>query len=266
MKLIFLGSGSAFTLGDNYQSNMIFVSEIDQKKMLFDCGSDARWSLKNQGFSFKDIDSVFISHLHADHVGGMEWLAFTTKFTPNIKKVKLYLMTEIEKTIWENVLKGGLTSLNEKEINLSTYFDVQIINADSFFTWSGIEFKPVKTSHVMAGCSHLMPSYGLFFTDHNVKVLITGDTQFTPEQAKPLYQAADIIFHDCELFKNKSGVHSHFEDLKTLTKEIKKKMWLYHYDSEALPNLEKEGFRGFVKKGQCFDFSDPKTLANPDKL
>ncbi len=69
MKLTFLGSGSAFTM-NNRQSNMIL--EDDGKILLIDCGTDIRHSLHQQDLSYKDIDAVYISHLHADHIGGME--------------------------------------------------------------------------------------------------------------------------------------------------------------------------------------------------
>jgi hypothetical protein len=31
-------------------------------------------------------------------------------------------------------------------------------------------------------------------------------------------------------------------------------MWLYHYSSGKLPDAEKEDFKGFVKRGQVFEF------------
>ena len=92
MKLIFLGSGSAFTM-DNYQSNMILETETTEveslslshkgvdvdvdlattrKRLLIDCGSDIRWSLAEQGLSYKDIQNIYISHLHPDHFSGLE--------------------------------------------------------------------------------------------------------------------------------------------------------------------------------------------------
>ena len=54
-KLTFLGSGSAFTLGDaNYQSNILLQKNFDT--MLIDAGGDLRFSLNEQGmhsfFSF----------------------------------------------------------------------------------------------------------------------------------------------------------------------------------------------------------------------
>lgn len=69
MKLIFLGTGSAFTIGaSNFHSNMI-LEDDHKNQLLIDCGSDARFSLHEQGFSHRHITDVYISHLHADHAG-----------------------------------------------------------------------------------------------------------------------------------------------------------------------------------------------------
>jgi ribonuclease BN (tRNA processing enzyme) len=260
MKLTFLGSGSAFTVGKNYHSNILLENDNDQKKLLIDCGSDVRHALYELGLSYNDIDSVFISHLHSDHVGGLEWLAFTTKFAQGCQKSKLFISADLVHDLWEHVLRGGLCSIEENNINLSTYFDVETINHDSSFVWSGLKLKQVKSTHVMSG-DCLLPSYGLFFTANGTDLFITGDIQFTPEECMPYYKKAAIIFQDCELSKCKSGVHAHYDDLITLPKEIKNKMWLYHYNGEGLPNPKKEGFRGFVMKGQSFNFNDKQTLS-----
>ena len=68
MELRFAGVGSAFTTKEYWQSNMI-VSH-DGKNLLIDCGGDIRFSLAELNMSYKDIDAVYISHLHADHIGG----------------------------------------------------------------------------------------------------------------------------------------------------------------------------------------------------
>ena len=83
-------------------------------------------------------------------------------------------------------------------------------------------------------------------------VFITTDTQFCPNQIMDFYKMADVIFHDCEATKFKSGVHAHYDELCTLPKEVKAKMWLYHYQTNDRP-ADKDGFLGFVAKGQEFD-------------
>ncbi len=258
MKLIFLGSGSAFTIGaNNFQSNMLLENE-KKERLLIDCGSDARFALYELGLTYKDINQVYISHLHADHAGGLEWLAFCRKFDKSCERPVLYISENLPHVLWNKVLAGGLSSLQGVEADLSTYFQIQSIPNNGEFTWNGLNIKIIQTVHVISGFM-IVPSYGLIFSADNKTVFLTTDTQFTPHQLADFYKMADVIFQDCETGNPKSEVHAHYDELKTLDPSIKKKMWLYHYNPGSLPDARKEGFRGFVKKGQCFDFANPET-------
>ena len=96
LKLIFLGSGSAFTVGTgNYQSNLLLQKDNDS--LLIDAGGDLRFALYDQHLTYKDIKNVYISHLHADHVGGLEWLAINTHFDRRLLKVNKILVSGWEK-------------------------------------------------------------------------------------------------------------------------------------------------------------------------
>lgn len=258
MKLTFLGTGSAFTIEGNYHSNMILETH-NHKKLLIDCGSDARHSLHELGLTYRDIDSVYISHLHADHVGGLEWLAFTTKFDPEAHKPHLYISEKLVDDLWNKTLAGGLSSLQTEMATLATYFDVHAVKEHDAFVWEKLKIKLIQTLHVMSDFA-ILPSYGIEFTVNNITVFITTDTQYGPYQINDFYNTADIIFQDCEIGEHKSHVHAHYDELVKLPANIKNKMWLYHYNGGELPDAVKDGFRGFVKKGQCFDFEDARTL------
>jgi len=253
MQLIFLGSGSAFTVGgDNYQSNMMLVSPRG-KRMLIDCGSDARFALFDLGLNHRDISDIYISHLHADHVGGLEWIAFTSIFDQPRHRIKLHAAEVLYKPLWENVLCGGLSSLQGKEPSFDIFFDLHPIRDNSSFEWEGIRFSIVQTIHALCGYK-ILPSYGIKFTSGKHKVFITTDTQFAPHQIIDFYEEATVIFQDCETAQFASGVHAHYNELITLPDHIKNKMWLYHYQPGPLPNAKKDGFIGFVAKGQSFNF------------
>lgn len=259
MKLTFLGSGSAFTVGsDNYHSNMLLESDTG-KRLLIDCGSDVRFSLHEVGLTYRDIDAVYISHLHADHAGGLEWLSFTTKFDPLCAKPTLFVNEKTVYDLWNKVLAGGLSSIQGVIADLSTYFHVKPIKENGGFQWEGIEFRTVQTVHIVSGFT-IVPSYGLIFTINDLTVFITTDTQFAQNQLMSFYQMANVIFHDCETNSIRSCVHAHYSELLTLPDEVKRKMWLYHYNPGHLPDAKQDGFRGFVLKGQVFDFSNPKTF------
>lgn len=253
LKMVFLGSGSAFTTGnDNYQSNVLF--EIGRDTLLIDAGTDIRHSLFEQNRTHLDIKSVYITHLHADHSGGLEWLALTTYFDPRYKdKPTLYTSDKLVDDLWHKTLAGGLSTLTKEEATFDSFFHVKPVKPHDSFTWHGIKFNLVQTIHFYSAYE-LMPSFGLIFTYNDTRILFTSDTQNSPKQLMFFYEEADIIFHDCETQPMKSGVHAHYTELLELPLHIRNKMWLYHYNPGELPDAEEDGFKGFIVKGQTFLF------------
>ncbi len=65
----FLGSGDAFGSGGRLQS-CILVSHPGGR-FLIDCGASAMISLRRFGIDPNTIDSIFLTHLHGDHFGGL---------------------------------------------------------------------------------------------------------------------------------------------------------------------------------------------------
>jgi len=85
VKLTFVGTGSAFAKR-NYQNNLLI--ENCTESLLIDCGSTAYRSLAEMKKNPANIKNIFISHLHADHCGGLEEAAFMNYFVfrPMAKK------------------------------------------------------------------------------------------------------------------------------------------------------------------------------------
>ncbi len=258
MKLLFIGSGSAFVTREyNYQSNALLITP-DDKKIMIDCGSDARHALHDLNMDYRDITNVYISHLHADHIGGLEWLAFNRLFDLGCNKPNLYIHKSMQNLIWDRSLSGGLRSLQGEKNELKTYFNVKAV--DATFRWEKVSFKLVKTIHTYND-NKVNPSYGLFFEINKKKIFFSTDTTFQPQLYEKYYLAADLIFHDCEVNDKTACVHTPYSDLLTLEPKIKNKIWLYHYSgtSNTLPDAVKDGFKGFVMRGQMFDLLDKKT-------
>jgi len=248
MKFTFIGVGSAFTK-KNYNSNMII--EDNGKRLLIDCGRTAPEAIRELGLDWKDLDALYISHQHSDHIGAIEEMAFFNYFVLK-RRPALFCNEKLCQDLWNNSLQGGLASIEGKICTLESYFNVYPVGLNESFVFNNTVYTLIQTVHVMNGYS-IVPSYGLFWRTLNNKVFLTTDTQYCPSQIMQFYKDADIIFQDCETAPFKSGVHAHYTDLKNLPAEIKSKMWLYHYNDGELPDAKAEGFAGFASKGQTFE-------------
>lgn len=253
MKMTFLGTGPALgVITHNYHSNVLLHHQ--KETLLLDAGTDVRFSLHAQGYHLTDIQNIYISHLHFDHAGGLEWLALGSYFDPKYQgKPTLIASKKILDKLWRHSLQAGLSTLAETAATLETYFHVQSIGQENQFIWQNMVFKLIPSQHYFSN-RKLMPCFGLFFKHHETSIFFTADTQFNLKKMLPYYEQADIIFHDCETLLIPSSVHANYQDLRTLPLHLKKKIWLYHYNPGTLPDAQQDGFLGFVKPGQMFEF------------
>ena len=260
MKIEFLGSGSAFVLADeNYQSNILLTEEVDgvKKTFLFDAGTTIAESLNKAGYTPQDINNIFISHLHADHAGGVEYLGFKNFFStfpfgesrPNLISHKTILESG-----WDNTWKGGMKSIEGQMTTLETFFETVYLEDNAEIDFEGNIIKITQTTHITDD-RKIVPSYGLQIIRNNGDVVfITGDCKFNPHPMMKYYNQSDVIFQDCELAEYPGSVHAQYHQLKTLPEDIKGKMWLYHYSVNGieLPDAVADGFKGFVERGDVF--------------
>jgi ribonuclease BN (tRNA processing enzyme) len=262
MTLQFLGAGGAFAPLSVGNSNLLLTSGND-RKLLIDFGTTGPYILRDEmKIPFADIDGVYVSHCHSDHIGGLEQFAFSRYFIPPRIRPKLFGVPEIFDELWKRSLAGGLDSVQGKMMTLTDYFDCQPM-ADGFFDWEGWRFTAVPTVHIVSGYT-IKHSYGLFMKDiygRGRPTLFTTDTMFAPDLLAPWYYKASLILHDCETLpeEHRSGVHAHIKDLATLPVNTRKhdpsvrQFWLYHHGDPTHPLGDQ--FTGFVQKGQIFDLN-----------
>jgi ribonuclease BN (tRNA processing enzyme) len=69
MRLTFLGCGDAFGSGGRF--NTCFHVAADGASFLIDCGASSMIAMRKFGVDPNAISSIFITHLHGDHFGGL---------------------------------------------------------------------------------------------------------------------------------------------------------------------------------------------------
>ncbi|MCL4532348.1 MAG: MBL fold metallo-hydrolase, partial [Actinobacteria bacterium] len=64
-----LGTGGMTPLPKRWLASLLI--RFQGRLLLIDCGEGTQITLKSAGWGFKDISTILITHLHADHVAGL---------------------------------------------------------------------------------------------------------------------------------------------------------------------------------------------------
>ncbi len=89
MKITVLGSGSAFSSPRRF--NSCYFVESGSRKFLLDCGSDAMRAMQKAAIDFFSVDSIFITHMHADHSAGLPGVLTAMHVMGRKEPLKVYL-------------------------------------------------------------------------------------------------------------------------------------------------------------------------------
>lgn len=275
MEIVILGSGNAFSF-KSY--NTCFLLKEDDKNLVIDCGSRFPWALRALNIVPKDIQAIYISHCHADHIGGLEEMAFLRydwvnkphrwDQGPTLYAPLLIGDADLLMTAWHHSLRGGMET-HDFQATLDTFFQTWPICKDAGpipgqFDWMSWNFKLIQNLHAEGNNKY---SFGLFATRPNYpSAYFTTDSRFddSPEKIE-LYRKADRIFQDCECTPYISGAHANYQQLVNLPDDIKKKMYLCHYQDDMLDEngdlkyqlcAEFDGFIGFVEPGEKWTLAE----------
>ncbi len=75
LDLCLLGTGGMMPLPNRWTTSLL--TRYNGSSLLIDCGEGTQVALKSSGWSFKPIDTICITHFHADHVAGLPGFLLT---------------------------------------------------------------------------------------------------------------------------------------------------------------------------------------------
>jgi len=238
-----IGTGSAFA--KLYYNNNALVY-ANGYTLLIDCGITAPMALYKMGKPFDQIDGILVTHIHGDHVGGLEEFAFQCKFVYGIKPT-LYIPDSLIEPLWETTLKGGMRQ--DDHNSLESYFNVVPIAANTPFTiHEGLKVEALQTPHI--------PNKVSFSFILNDMLFYSADMQFYPELLDDLVKNRGIrhILHDCQLIAP-GVVHASLEQLLTLPDFIQEIVYLMHYGDTMEQNVGHTGKMRFIRQQEVYTFA-----------
>lgn len=293
LTLTFLGVGSAFAKR-NLHSNALIEAwaqgpgeqPAPDDTLLIDFGATGPLALhqlslrpgfeylsKNGAINYSAIHRVFITHTHADHIGGLEEMGKVNACARGDNhasgrpyKPQIISSLSILINLWDQSLKGGMSAMAGRYALLQDYFFILALHAGEpgrgcFHMLKHYRCQPFPTDHIQVERKYDWPSFGLFIEDMRTRqgAFFSGDTRFDYFAYARLMERARICFHDVQLFDEPRRVHALIDELRTMPEAIRRKTWLYHYgddwDSGAFADVP-ETFAGFAEAGKRYVLLD----------
>ena len=202
MKLVVLGSGTS--VPHPRRSSSAHWVEAGGRTLLLDPSASSVHRMPQEGCDWANLDAVWVSHFHLDHVGGLAPFLFGTKYAPQTQKrtkpLTIFggyglkrLLEKFDAANDYELFKQPFP-LEVKEVSPRSEFDVfDGLGAETFSTPHTRESLAVRLTETAGGAS----------------LVYTSDTGYT-EALAGFAEGAGLFLMECSFFRAKP-VETHLE-------------------------------------------------------
>lgn len=173
-----------------------------------------------RALSLSAVDHVLITHVHGDHMNGLEGVAFYKHFVDR-KRVQLVTSPEVRGVIWDERLKASMSSLfdgkEHRTLGFDDYFELVPLS------WA----EPTRVGPFRISArrtAHHVPTSALVIEAAGRSLGYSSDTAFDPELIAFL-SPAHLIIHETNL----GPAHTPYASLAALPATLRARMRLIHY-------------------------------------
>ena len=241
LELKFLGVGDSESLA-HYNTNILIVHR--SRRLLVDCGWTAKKALHENGLAINDIEAVFVTHVHGDHVFGLERFGFEARYVLGGHRIRLVGDESVLEVLWRECLKGCMGYSSSGENGIEDFFDVRLVK-DGAFEWADMRFEVFPTPHTKG-----KPSFGIRLPG---RFVFTSDSNVIPGLDK-IAGEDEVIFHDACITRKEHPAHATVDEMRRCYSEaLRKRIFLMHYEDAFIgSNIDLGDFAGVVKQGDVF--------------
>jgi len=249
MRVTLLGTGTPFPNAERFGSAILV--EVAGKKFLFDCGRGGVIRLTQAGVSPKDIDGLFLTHLHSDHVVGIPdlwlsgWFLGRDRPLPMWGPVGTHNMAEHLAQAFAfdiRIRQAAPDPLPGKDVEI----DAKEVEQGEIYNDSSTRVSAFLVDH-----GTVKPAFGYRVDSAGHSVVISGDTKFC-QNLVDFAKGADCLIHAAWSADHKNSMPpskrsiASAEDAGRIFAIVKPKLGVvYHYkDEEGLWDAVRKEYQG----------------------
>ena len=230
MELILLGTGCPKVDYKRFgPSNLVITKKT---KILIDCGSGVTQRLDQAKVSTANIDALFLTHLHSDHVVDLYQLIISSWHSYRIKPWIIYGPKGTKKFVNKimNAWKDERSQRIKYEARSSTKAFRIVVK--EFKSKGNLKIKDLNITYFEVDHKPVKYAYGFNFLNRNKKLTISGDTR-PCENIMKYGQNADVLLHEVFIDGELK------EDNKMRTKKTLHNVRSYHTPSTLVGKIAK---------------------------
>ena len=198
MHLQFVGCGDAFGSGGRF--NTCFHLVGDKINALIDCGATSLVAMNKLAINRNDIDVVFISHFHADHIAGLPFFLLEANYVTKRTRPLTIVGPPGLKTRFPEIMEGGFPGTGSMELNFPLHLEELEIGKRREIGAVG-----VTAFHVVHD-DRAGPCLGFRFEIEGKIIAFSGDTEWTDVLIE-VGREADLFI--CEAYMRDRAVPGH---------------------------------------------------------
>ena len=193
MELLLLGTGCPKVDYKRFGPSNLVSSQ--KTKILVDCGSGVTQRLEQAKISTANIDALFLTHLHSDHVVDLYQLIISSWHSYRIIPWKIYGPIGTKKFVKKimDAWKDERTQRINYEARSSTSAFKIIVK--EFKSIGSITIKDLTIKYFEVDHKPVKYAYGFNFLHKNKKLTISGDTR-PSENVMKFGQLSDVLLHE----------------------------------------------------------------------
>lgn len=233
-KIIFLGTGSA--MAEKAFNTCIAFLDENNDCFLIDAGggNSIFYHLKKANIEITQLNNIFITHNHTDHILGILWIMRKFASIKNDFICDFYL----PESVYNDLMQLSNITISKGQLNKALeHIKFNIIHDSETFNIGKNKVTFFNTLYEKT------TQFGCKIESNNLKIGFCGDVPLLQENFSKLKEV-DILIHEAlcdsinaEKYKVYKKGHSTAKDAGKIAKEIKaKKLILIHKDDEYINN------------------------------
>ena len=229
--------GSASGLPSSERNDSGYILEHDGRLALFDCGSGVRASFMKSAFDAANLEAIFISHMHPDHISDLPVFVQMLYLADRLEPLRIYLPEEAVRPV-----RKYLNTCYLFDEKLPFKLELKAIKNSIKIMNKKVLVKPIANHHLASnteiieasGYPNRMESYSFLIQSGDKKMLYSADLS-TFEEIENYLDDLDLLL-----------IETTHIDINRLPSVIKEK----HIKKTVLSHIadeENSGIRDFVE-------------------